>query len=107
MALETNGTRVRLSREELAAFLDAAFPPETRPSLGELVGVDAGHIRMTLKPTPGMARPGNIVSGPSLMALADVAAYGVVVAHHGPEAGGHQLALHHLSAAGLVRTHCC
>lgn len=32
-----------------------------------------------------MLRPGGIVSGPTLMALVDVAAYAAIAAHHGPE----------------------
>ena len=33
-----------------------------------------------------MRRPGDIVSGSTLMSLADVAAYAVILAHHGLEA---------------------
>ncbi len=40
----------------------------------------------TFKPGPRMVRPGGIVSGPTLMGLADVAAYAVVLAHIGPVA---------------------
>lgn len=76
--------RLRLSIDELAAFLDAAFPAEARPGLGELVGVAPGHARMRLQPVPSMQRPGGIVSGPTLMGLIDVAAYAVVLAHIGP-----------------------
>lgn len=84
MAEETR--RPRLTIEQVSAFLDGAFPPETRSSLGELVGLDRDFVRMRLEPTAGMVRPGGIVSGPSLMALVDVAAYAVIAAHHGPEA---------------------
>jgi uncharacterized protein (TIGR00369 family) len=72
-----------LTLNELAEFLDGAFPSETRASLGAVVDVQAGHVRMTLDPNPSMVRPGGIVSGPTLMALTDVAAYAVVIAHHG------------------------
>jgi uncharacterized protein (TIGR00369 family) len=75
--------RLRLSPSELAAFLDAAFPSEARPGLGELVSVTPGHARMRLQPGPAMIRPGGIVSGPTLMGLIDVAAYAVVLAHIG------------------------
>jgi uncharacterized protein (TIGR00369 family) len=73
-----------LSHEELAAFLDDAFPAEARPALGQLVSVELDHVRMTLEPGPAMVRPGGIVSGPTLMGLIDVAAYAVVLAHVGP-----------------------
>lgn len=76
---------LHLDLDGLNAFLDAAFPPEARASLGSLVEIAPGRVRMVLEPTPAMARPGGIVSGPSLMALADVAAYAVIAAHHGPE----------------------
>jgi uncharacterized protein (TIGR00369 family) len=77
---------LRLSRDELAAFLDQAFPPEARPHLGELVSVAPGHVRMRLEPAPATLRPGGIVSGPTVMGLVDVAAYAVVLAHIGPVA---------------------
>jgi uncharacterized protein (TIGR00369 family) len=76
--------QLRLSLDELAAFLDRAFPPEARPTLGELVSVVPGHVRMSLQPLPAMLRPGGIVSGPTLMGLIDVAGYAVVQAHIGP-----------------------
>ena len=70
----------------LRSFLDTCFPAETRSSLGELVELDEARVRMSLEPTPGMERPGALVSGPALMAFADIAAYAAVLAHHGPEA---------------------
>ncbi len=76
--------QLRFDREGLAAFLDAAFPAGARESLGEVAFVRLNHVQMTLQPRPEMARPGNIVSGPALMALIDVAAYAVVLAHIGP-----------------------
>lgn len=77
---------LRLTVAELSAFLDAAFPSSARATLGEVESLARGRLRMRLDPLPAMARPGGIVSGPTLMALADVAAYGVIAAHHGPEA---------------------
>ena len=73
-------------KEGLAAFLSDAFPVAARPALGELAFVKLNHVQLTLEPLPEMARPGNIVSGPALMALIDVAAYAVVLAHIGPVA---------------------
>ncbi len=76
----------RLSPAEVASFLDDAFPKEARASLGTVVDLAPGTLRMRLDPVPAMLRPGGIVSGPTLMGLADVAAYAVIAAHHGPEA---------------------
>ncbi len=75
--------QLRLSPEELARVLDQAFPAEARGRLGEVVSVAPGHVRMRLTPTAAMLRPGEIVSGPSLVGLIDVAAYAVVLAHIG------------------------
>lgn len=75
-----------LTVEELSSFLDAAFPAAVRPSFGEVVSIDPNHVRMRLDPGPETIRPGNIVSGPTLMGVADVAAYAVVLAHIGPVA---------------------
>jgi acyl-coenzyme A thioesterase PaaI-like protein len=76
--------RLRLSPDELAAFLDEVFPAAMRPNLGELVSVAPGRVRMTLQPASLMMRPGGIVSGPILMGVIDFAAYAVVLAHIGP-----------------------
>ena len=77
---------LKLTADQVSAFLDAAFPAEARPSLGEVVHLDPQLLRMRLDPRPSMLRPGDIVSGPTLMALADVAAYAAIAAHNGPEA---------------------
>lgn len=76
----------QLSIAEVTAFLDAAFPAEARRLMGEVAALSPGFLRMRLDPDPVMLRPGNIVSGPVMMALADVAAYAAIAAHHGPEA---------------------
>ena len=86
MDQETVSPQPRMNVAELTAFLDAAFPMHARRSLGEVVSITPERLRMRLDPTPGMARPGNIVSGPTLMALADCAAYLVIAAFNGPEA---------------------
>ena len=79
-------TKLHFDKEGLAAFLDGAFPVAARPAFGDLVSVGLNHVRMKLQPLPVMIRPGNIVSGPALMGLIDVAAYAVVLAHIGPVA---------------------
>src|SRR6478752_1285277 len=79
-------TKLLFDKAELATFLDGAFPVAARAALGEVAFVKLNHVQMALQPRPEMARPGNIVSGPALMALIDVAAYAVVIAHIGPVA---------------------
>jgi uncharacterized protein (TIGR00369 family) len=92
MGSETAGTastdgappdRLRLSRDELVTFLNEVFPVAARPNLGELVSMAPGRVRTTLQPPPALARPGGIVSGPTLVGLIDFAAYAVVLAHAG------------------------
>ena len=97
----------QLDINSLTAFLDDAFPPEARASLGAVVEIAPGRVRLRLEPTPAMARPGNIVAGPSLMALADVAAYAVIAAHHGPEpmAVTHSLSISFLRACQFESIH--
>jgi uncharacterized protein (TIGR00369 family) len=87
MASDTSepSLQLRMTAAELAAFLDETFPGETRAALGEIESVALNLVRMRLDPLPSMQRPGNIVSGPTLMALVDVAAYAVISAHRGPE----------------------
>jgi len=77
---------LRMTADELSTFLDGAFPASARPSLGTIESLASDRLRMRLDPVPAMKRPGDIVSGPTLMALVDVAAYGVILAHIGPVA---------------------
>lgn len=91
--------KLRLDKEALCAFLDGAFPVAARPSLGQVAFVKLNHVQLTLQPLPEMERPGNIVSGPAQMALIDVAAYAVVLAHIGPVA----MAVTHTMSVSFLR----
>ncbi len=77
---------LRMTAAEVDAFIAAAFPevPEHRRS--RIASAQPGHVRMTLLPDASHLRPGNIVSGPTQMALADHVAYALVLAHIGPVA---------------------
>jgi uncharacterized protein (TIGR00369 family) len=76
---------------ELQGFLDAAFPDEL-PYVVE--AVDTTGVRMRLVVTRSNVRPGGTVSGPSLMALADCAAWLAVVGQIGPVALAVTTSLH-------------
>lgn len=76
---------LRLTPAQVTAFLTAAFPATDPRRMGEVVHLSPGHLRVRLDPDSSTLRPGNIVSGPTLMTLADLAAYAVIAAHHGPE----------------------
>ncbi len=77
---------LRMDADQLAAFLDEAFPPAARRAFGDIASVASGHVQMRLAPTQAMTRPGGFVAGPVLMGMADVAGYAVVLAHIGPVA---------------------
>ncbi|KPF80100.1 thioesterase [alpha proteobacterium AAP81b] len=76
--------RLCLDAAGLNAFLRDAFPHAERPD-GVVLAVP-GHVRIALEPDASQLRPGGIVSGPTLMGLADRAAYALVLAHIGPVA---------------------
>jgi uncharacterized protein (TIGR00369 family) len=76
---------------ELQAFLDAAFPADLPYTVED---VSASGVRMRLAVTESNVRPGGTVSGPSLMALADCAAWLAVVGQIGPVALAVTTSLH-------------
>jgi uncharacterized protein (TIGR00369 family) len=81
-----------MSTEELQAFLLAAFPDNPPTTIVEDVA-DTG-VRLRLPVTAANSRPGGTVSGPSLMALADSAAWLSVLAQIGPVALAVTTSLH-------------
>jgi uncharacterized protein (TIGR00369 family) len=78
--------------DELQVFLEEGFAPNHLPYTVEDVG-DTG-VRMRLSVDITNVRPGGTVSGPSLMALADCAAWLAVVAQIGPVALAVTTSLH-------------
>jgi len=73
-----------MSLEDLRAFMKREFP-----QLGEsfdIISLDKGSATMHLHADDQHLRPGGTVSGPSLFALADVAAYAAILGHIGPVA---------------------
>lgn len=75
---------VRMTAEELMAFLDREFP-QVRGEYG-IEEVGENRIRTRLRVAERHLRPGGTVSGPSIFALADVSVYLAVLAMIGPEA---------------------
>lgn len=73
---------LRLDAAQLNAFLARAFPGRA-DNLANVLSVAPGSARLRLTPTAEHLRPGTIVSGPTLMALSDTAAYAVILAHIG------------------------
>ena len=71
-----------MTASDLSAFLRNTFP-QAHP---ECLTVGDGFIRFDYEATESDLRPGNTVSGPTLMALSDTAMYLAVLAAIGPVA---------------------
>lgn len=72
---------------QLAAFFADAFPhSEGESHAADRFTIEPGFVRISLDPVEASLRPGRLVSGPTLMGLADRAAYAVILAHIGPVA---------------------
>ncbi|MHB1517937.1 MAG: PaaI family thioesterase [Acidimicrobiales bacterium] len=73
-----------MSVAELQEMLDGSFPESRLPYVVD--SVTSTTCRMRYLVTRADSRPGGTVSGPTLMALADCAAWMVIVAQIGPVA---------------------
>ncbi|MEJ1161373.1 PaaI family thioesterase [Prosthecomicrobium sp. N25] len=79
--------RMKMSADEVSAFLDREFPQIHEG--GRCFSVESlapGEAVMRLKAAERHLRPGGTVSGPTLFTLADLAAYVVILGHIGPVA---------------------
>jgi uncharacterized protein (TIGR00369 family) len=72
-----------LSADEVNAVLGGAFTDTA--FLGLVHEVGPGRVRIVRAFEPGMLRPGGLISGPTLMSLADTASYALIIAHVGAE----------------------
>jgi uncharacterized protein (TIGR00369 family) len=98
----------KLDADAVWAFFEQAFPaPATRGFA--LDRLDDEGLWMSWTTGPEHLRPGGTLSGPTLFALADVAAYLWVAAHYGPAALAvtSQCHLHFLRkpSPGLLQAH--
>jgi uncharacterized protein (TIGR00369 family) len=73
----------KLDAEALNAFLSGAFPEADADLMPKVVEVGAGRILVRQAFASRALRPGGLISGPTQMALADMAAYALVLAHIG------------------------
>jgi len=85
-------TSPALTVDELQQFLDDSFPGVTIPYVVE--AITGTTIRVRLPIGQANSRPGDTVSGPSLMALADTAAWLVIAGQIGPVALAVTTSLH-------------
>lgn len=72
-----------MSAEALNSFLARAFPDAQPGSRAEVVEVVPGRVRCALPYHARTLRPGGVISGPTLMSVADAAMYALVLAHIG------------------------
>jgi len=75
---------LKLDADALNRFLFNAFPHAGEQGVGRVIEAAPGVVRVVIQSSERNLRPGGIVSGPTLMDLADVAAYALVLAHIGP-----------------------
>ncbi|WP_290647884.1 PaaI family thioesterase [Aquisalimonas sp.] len=73
----------KLNAPELEAILRESFP-EMRRDTWRVEAVEEGYARIRLPYHSAHLRPGNTISGPALMTLADTAMYVTVLAMIGP-----------------------
>ena len=76
-----------MSARELEDFIDQAFPEDETGRHFLIDEVGDGRVRLSLRVIePWMLRPGGTISGPTLMGLADTAAFLLVLSQLGPVA---------------------
>lgn len=76
-----------MSVAEISEFLDREFPQiHVGGRVYTIDAISPGEAVVRLSANEMHLRPGGTVSGPSMMALADLAAYVVILAHIGPVA---------------------
>ncbi|MDB5457283.1 MAG: thioesterase superfamily protein [Caulobacter sp.] len=73
----------KLDAAALNAFLAGAFPEADPMLMPKVVEVAAGRVLVRQAFASRALRPGGLISGPFQMAIADTAAYALVLAHIG------------------------
>lgn len=74
---------LRLDAAALNAFLQKAFPHGDPEQMARVIRVDPGVATLAMPTGERNLRPGGVISGPTLMGLADSAAYMLILAHIG------------------------
>lgn len=76
---------LKLDAEGVNALLLKAFPDARPETMALVVEAEPGRVRVRRPYGPGLLRPGGVISGPTLMSIADTAAYALVLAHNGEQ----------------------
>jgi uncharacterized protein (TIGR00369 family) len=92
---------LRLTAEEINSFLSGTFTDSEGSATGSVVELEPGRARVIRRANAVSLRPGGAIWGPSLMSLADVSVYALVLAHIGivPMAVTTSLTMHFLRPA--------
>ncbi len=75
----------KLDAAGVNALMARAFPDASPEALPQVTEVAPGRVHILRPYGPGMLRPGGVISGPSLMSIADTAAYALILAHIGDQ----------------------
>lgn len=89
-----------MTSEDLNSFLVRAFPTGAPDQMPKVVRLEPGAAWLLSPTSERNLRPGGVISGPTLMSLADTAAYALILAHIGevPMAVTTSLTIHFLRA---------
>ncbi|HEY2659845.1 MAG TPA: PaaI family thioesterase [Caulobacteraceae bacterium] len=101
MTTPPSPSALRFDVDSLNAFLARAFPHGGGSGLPRVIEAEPGRVRVMRPFDQASLRPGGVISGPTMMALADTAAYALVLAHIGevPMAVTTSLTMHFLRPA--------
>ncbi len=75
----------KLDAAAVNALLRRAFPDAQPVGFPTVTVVAPGRVSVCTPYRDGLLRPGGVISGPTLMSLADTAAYALVLAHVGDQ----------------------
>lgn len=76
---------IKLNAAAVNALLRGAFPDGSDEFFPRVAEVAPGRVTVIRPYHDSMLRPGRLISGPTLMGLADTAAYALVLSHVGEE----------------------
>lgn len=74
-----------LDADGVNILLRRAFPDAQPAAFPQVLEVAPGRVKVMAPYREGLLRPGGVISGPTLMSLADTAAYALVLAHVGDQ----------------------
>ena len=79
----SDAAEIRMDAGALNAFLKRAFPEVDPEQMPQVLEVEAGRALLKLPYASRQLRPGGVISGPTMMSLADTAAYAMILARIG------------------------